>query len=96
VAAEVMRVALRYARLKIEAKGLELYDPKSISFSRDCIVQDDLCGNAYIADKGHQFAGLPLSNAQNMIFRAEIRSGLSTNLSCDAKTPAGREGSRFC
>ena len=27
---EVMRVAFRYVRLKIEAKGLELYDPKSV------------------------------------------------------------------
>jgi hypothetical protein len=53
---EVMRVAFRYARLKIEAKGLDLYAPKSVGFSCDCVVHVDPYGNACIADKGDQFA----------------------------------------
>ena len=53
---EVMRVAFRYARLKIDAKGLDLYNPKSVGFSCSCVVHIDPYGNACIADKGDQFA----------------------------------------
>jgi hypothetical protein len=54
---EVMRVAFRYARLKMEAKGpgnCTRLNP--VGFSCDCIVHVDPYGNACIADKGDQFA----------------------------------------
>jgi hypothetical protein len=41
---EIMRVAFRYARLKIEAKGRDLYDPKSVGFSCSCVVHIDPYG----------------------------------------------------
>ena len=69
---EVMRVAFRYVRLKIEAKGLDLYAPKSVGFSCDCVVHVDPYGNARIADKGDQFADRHRSTLKNMVFRTQI------------------------
>ena len=59
---EVMRVPSRYARLKIEAKGRDLYDPKSVGFSCSCVVHTDPYGNACIADKGDQLRRLTSSS----------------------------------